>query len=130
MKAKFKLEVASVGNPIVHLEIPVTDLNKAKEFYSKVFGWKVDLDPQMGYALFETGTPPGGGFNKVDKVKVGGCLFYISVDDIEKKLKEIELAGGKTVRKKTEIPQMGWDATFTDIFGNELGLFTPVEKSR
>jgi len=130
MKAKFKLEVTSVGNPIVHLEIPVTDLNKAKEFYSKIFGWKVDLYPQMGYALFETGTPPGGGFNKVDKVKAGGCLFYISVDDIEKKLKEIERAGGKTVRKKTEIPQMGWDATFTDIFGNELGLFTLVEKSR
>jgi len=118
-----------VGNPIVHLEIPVLDLNKAREFYSKVFGWKVDLIPQMDYALFETGTPPSGGFNKVDKIKPGGCLFYISVDDIEKKLKEIEKAGGKTVRKKTEIPQMGWDATFTDIFGNELGLFTPMKKS-
>jgi len=119
-----------VGNPIVHLEIPVTDLSKAREFYSKVFGWKVDLVPHMDYALFETGTPPGGGFNKVDKVKAGGCLFYISVVDIEQKLKEIERAGGKTVRKKTEIPQMGWDATFTDVFGNELGLFTPMQKSR
>jgi len=130
MKARFKLEVASVGNSIVHLEIPATDLNKAKEFYSKVFGWKVDLVPQMDYALFETGTLPGGGFNKVDKVKAGGCLFYISVDDIEKKLKEIEREGGKTVRTKTEIPQMGWNATFTDVFGNELGLFTPMKKSR
>jgi predicted enzyme related to lactoylglutathione lyase len=97
----------TLGNPIVHLEISVTDLNKAREFYSKIFGWKVDLIPQMDYALFETGTPPNGDFSKVNKVKTGGCLFYISVDDIEKKLKEIEKAGGKTVRKKTEIPQMG-----------------------
>jgi len=117
-----------MGNPIVHMEIPVTDLKKAKEFYSKLFGWKVDLIPEMDYALFETGTPPGGGFTKVDKVKEGGCLFYISVDDIEKKLKEIEKAGGKTVRRKTEIPQFGWDATFKDTFGNVLGLFTPVKK--
>lgn len=105
-------------------------MNKAKDWYSKVFGWKVDVVPQMEYALFETGAPPGGGFTKVDKVKAGGCLFYICVDDIEKKLKEIEKAGGKIVRKKTEIPQIGWDAAFSDIFGNQLGLFTPREKTR
>jgi len=36
-----------MGNPIVHMEIPVTDLNKAKGFYSKLFGWKVDAMPEM-----------------------------------------------------------------------------------
>jgi len=117
-----------VGNAIVHLEIPVTDLHKAESFYSKLFGWKVDLMPEMNYALFDTGTPPNGGFNKVDKVETGGCILYIHVDDIEKRLKEIVKAGGKTVMKKTEIPQFGWDATFKDIFGNILGLFTPTMK--
>jgi len=119
----------NLGNPIVHMEIPVTDLKKAKDWYSKLFGWKVDVMPEMGYALFDTGTPPGGGFNKVNKVNAGGCLFYISVGDIEKKLKEIERTGGKTVRAKIEIPQTGWNAAFTDIFGNELGLFTPMKKT-
>jgi predicted enzyme related to lactoylglutathione lyase len=122
------VEEKNLGNAIVHCEIPVTDLNKAKEFYSKLFGWKVDVMPEMNYATFETGTPPGGGFSKVDKVKEGGCLFYIGVDDIEKKLKEIEKAGGKTVEKKTEIPQTGWEAKFKDVFGNLLGLFTPMKK--
>jgi len=61
-------------------------------------------------------------------VKEGGCIFYISVDDIEKKLKEIEKAGGKTVRKKTEVPGFGWDAAFKDIFGNVVGLFKPLKK--
>jgi len=118
-----------MGNTIVHAEIPVTDIKKAKEFYSKVFEWKVDIMPtEMNYALFNTGTPPGGGFTKVDKVKAGGAVFYISVDDIEKKLKEIEKAGGKTVRKKTGVPGFGWDALFKDVFGNVLGLFTPMKK--
>jgi len=118
-----------MGNAIVHMEIPVTDLKKAQEFYSKLFGWKVEImPPEMGYALFDTGTPPGGGFAKVENVKEGGCLLYIQVDDIETKLKEIEKAGGKTVRNKEEIPQTGWDATFKDVFGNVLGLFTPMKK--
>ncbi len=118
-----------MGDPIIHMEIPVTDLNKAKSFYSKVFGWNVDVIPEMNYALFDTGTPlPNGGFNKVDKIVTGGCLPYIRTDDIEKKLKEIEKAGGKSVTKKIEIPQFGWSATFKDIFGNILGLFTPNMK--
>jgi predicted enzyme related to lactoylglutathione lyase len=33
--------------------------------------------------------------------------MHILVDDIEKKLKEIEKTGGKTVTKKTEIPEFG-----------------------
>jgi len=115
-----------MGNPIVHIEIPVTDLEKAKEFYSKVFGWKVY--EKMGYTLFETGAPPAGSFNRVDKVKPGGCLFYIAVDDIAKKLEEIEKAGGETVRKKSELPGIGLDALFKDVFGNVLYLFTPLKK--
>jgi len=117
-----------MGNPIVHVEIPVTDLKKAKEFYSKLFGWKVDLIPEMDYALFDPGSEPRGGFNKVDKVKEGGAILYIRVNNIEKKLKEIEKAGGKTLRKKTEVPQFGWNALFKDVFGNVLGLFTPLKK--
>jgi len=79
-----KTDVKKMGNPIVHVEIPVTNLEKAKEFYSKVFGWKVH--EKSGFTLFESGAPIGGSFNKVDKVKSGGCLFYIAVDNIEKKL--------------------------------------------
>ena len=116
-----------MGNPIVHIEIPVTNIEKAKEFYSKVFGWTIK--EKLGFTLFDTGTSPPGSFSKVDKVKTGGCLFYIAVEDIEKKLKEIEKAGGKVVRKKREISQEGRDALFEDVFGNVMYLFEPLKKS-
>jgi hypothetical protein len=115
-------------NTICHAEIPVADLNEAKEFYSKVFGWKIEVMPEMGYATFETDSPPGGGFNKVDKVKPGGVLLYIMVEDIEKKLEKIEEAGGRTISGKNEIPNVGWMALFSDVFGNVLGLFEPMQK--
>jgi len=117
-----------VGNPIVHIDIPVTDLSKAKVFYSKVFGWKVDVQPGTDYAIFDTGTSPNGGFSKALKTGTDGYLFHIMVDDIDTKLREIEKAGGKTLRRKTEIPGFGWYATFRDIFGNTLSIFTPKMK--
>jgi len=116
-----------VANRIVHVEIPVTDMEKAKEFYSKIFGWKIY--EKLGFTLFETGTSVGGSFGKVDKV-TGGCLLYVESEDIEKKLAEIDKAGGKIVRKKTEIPGVGWDALFKDIFGNVFYLFTSLKKTQ
>lgn len=116
-----------LANPIVHIEIPVTDIEKAKEFYSKIFGWKIY--EKSGFTLFETGTPIGGSFRKVDKVIADGCLFYIGVSDIKEKLEEIEKAGGKTLKKMIEIPGgEGWQATFKDVFGNTFYLFKPMKK--
>ena len=115
-----------MASPIVHIEIPVTDMEKAKEFYSKIFGWKIY--EKSGFTLFETGTPIGGSFRMVKEVKTDGCLFYIAVDDIEDKLEEIEKAGGKTIRKMSEIPGEGWQATFKDVFGNTFYLFRSMKK--
>jgi predicted enzyme related to lactoylglutathione lyase len=122
-------EVSEMVNGICHVEIPVTDLKKAKEFYSKVFGWTVPfIDEKAGYALFDTGTPPNGGFSKVDKVTPSQLRIYVMVDDIERKLQEIKNAGGKAVEKTLEIPGFGWEAKFSDVFGNVLGLFKPLKK--
>ncbi len=45
------------------------------------------------------------------------------VNEIEKKLVEIENAGGKKESEITEIPNIGWEVKFSDPFGNILGLF-------
>lgn len=113
---------------IVHVEIPAPDLDKAAEFYSKLFGWKVRMMPEMDYADWspeegEEGAV-GGGFSKQAKPSTDGALLYIGVDDIEAKLAEIETAGGKTLTPKTKISdEYGYYAEFTDIFGNKLGLW-------
>ncbi len=115
-----------MGDAICHVEVPVTDLERAKRFYSEAFGWDVELVPGMEYALFKTGSEPGGGFAKVEEVRPGGALFYILVKDLEEKLREIERAGGKRLGEKAEIEGIGWEAKFIDVFGNILGLFKPV----
>lgn len=111
---------------IVHIEIPAPDLDKASEFYTKVFGWKVQMMPEMNYALWSPGDEGvGGGFSKNYPINTDGILIHIGVEDIEAKLAEIEDAGGKTVTSKTKISdEYGFYAEFTDISGNKMGLWS------
>lgn len=111
---------------IVHIEIPAPDFDKAAEFYSKVFGWKVEMEPEMDYATWSAGEDAvAGGFTKQGKPSTEGSLLYIEADDIEAKLAEIEAAGGKTLTPKTKISdEYGYYAEFLDVFGNKLGLWS------
>jgi len=106
-----------------HIEIPTTDATKSAGFYKRVFDWAInESDPN--YIQFSTPDNEGGGFTTASKPTSDGFILYIQVEDIEKKLREIEEAGGKTVKGKTGIsPEFGFFALFTDPCGNQLGIW-------
>lgn len=114
-----------MGNSICHIEIMTTDLDRAKRFYSELFGWKISAwKGSLDYLLFETGKEPGGGFQRVDKVNPGdGILLYIQVEEIEKYLNKAKELGGKVLKDNTEIPNVGWFGLFSDPDGNVVGVF-------
>ncbi|MFX1505894.1 MAG: VOC family protein [Promethearchaeota archaeon] len=108
-----------------HVEIPVLDLKKAKEFYQTLFEWNVDLESFNNYGIVEIKNSASIGFYLVEKIPDHGINVVFEVENIEKKLKEIESAGGEIVREKYEIaPGVGFSAQFKDCFGNELGLYS------
>jgi hypothetical protein len=114
------------SNTITHIEIPAPDLQKIMDFYSKVFKWEVEKMPDETYAMFRIGdTGTGGGFDTSIKPageKVGPGIV-IDVENISLKLEEIEKAGGKVIRSKTEIPGgYGFYARFQDNSGNYLQI--------
>jgi uncharacterized protein len=114
------------NNTITHIEIPAPDLEKAVEFYSKLFNWQIQILPQGDYAFFRIGsTQSGGGFDSGLKPAEEKCGLQITidVDDISVKLQEIEEAGGEISLGKTEIPGgHGCYACFRDPNGNYLQL--------
>lgn len=120
------------NHPIVHIEIPATDIETTSKFYGDVFGWQIQTDPMYNYSMFHAEGGPAGGFVKVGEphdqgtmhYKPGEVLVYISTDDIDATLAQIEAHGGKTVVPKTEIPHVGWFGVFTDPTGNRVALFT------
>jgi predicted enzyme related to lactoylglutathione lyase len=113
-------------NAFCHVEIPVSDLEKATAFYGGLFDWKVEAIPEMHYVSFDTGAPPGGGFRKAESAEegLGVPLNYILVDDVEATLEKAkELGAGKVVVGKTPVPDMGWFAVFLDPDGNPVAIW-------
>ena len=113
---------------IVHIEIPASNTETAGAFYGDLFGWKITLDSNMNYRMFQPDSGPGGGYVQIgasdDMYRPGEVLLYVSTDDIDATLAKVEELGGKTVVPKTEIPTVGWFGIFTDPAGNRMALFT------
>jgi hypothetical protein len=116
----------STGPKVGWWEITLSDKassDKVKKFFTSVFGWKIDSDPQYDYGQVSAaqsgiggGIGPGapGGPNKV--------TFYIEVPDITGYLKKIEAAGGRTIMPETNMGTVSF-AQFNDPAGNLVGLF-------
>jgi len=114
-------------HPIVHIEFSTNDFTASGKFYSDLFGWKIQPMPEMSYAMFEAEGGPGGGFSPVgENNPAGTTLVYVGTDDILATLERVKTLGGKVSVPKTEIPGMGWFAIFTDLAGNNVGLFQEV----
>lgn len=122
-------------NPVVHFEIPVADMKTAKEFYKKVFGWKIaSMDPS--YAMITTVVPEGVatapcGINGGMMMKAKDAkapVIVVSVPSIDKHVMKIEKAGGKITLKKMSVHDIGFYARFKDLDGNVLGLWEEIKK--
>jgi len=111
-------------NKIVHIEIKVLDLDRAKNFYSNLFGWKVH-ELQNDEFIFRVNKGIGGSFLKVDKLLGGNVIFYVCVEDIDKYLKKVKELGGKVIKDKESIG-VGYKALFEDTEGNLVGLYMPI----
>lgn len=118
---------------VVHFEIPADDVARAKEFYSAVFDWQLQDMPDMDYTIVQTTevdqnqmpTTPGsinGGLMRRSQ-DTPAPVLTVDVESIDQALKQVQAAGGRVVRERTEIPGMGAYAYFTDPEGNTLGLW-------
>jgi uncharacterized protein len=97
-------------NPVVHFEMPAEDKKRMADFYTKVFGWRIQqLGEDMGnYVLATTtdsdekgpkkpGAINGGFFQKTDDKPAQYPSVVIQVDDIREHIKDVEKAGGKVL---------------------------------
>lgn len=110
-----------------HIQIPAPDLKKAREFYTRLFGWTVqDNVPGPKYWFFSDGSC-GGAFD-ADVKPSGentGVMFFIGVADMEAALKNVPAFGGRVDKPRRQIsPDIGYDAYITDPNGVRLGLFS------
>ncbi len=123
---------------VVHFEIPFDDGDRARAFYSTVFGWEVSEIPEMDYTLVSAGpsddagpTEPGfinGGMAQRDE-SFASPVLVIDVGNIEDALEAVESAGGSLVSERQAVGDMGFAAYCKDTEGNLVGLWETAARS-
>jgi uncharacterized protein len=127
------LKENALSNPFCHVELNTTDVKKAKDFYGKLFDWKLeDLPaptPGGDYTMIGVGEGTGGGMMKNP---IPGApsfwLSYVLVDDIESATKKAKSLGAQVMKDVTPVGDFGWLSIIADPTGAHLGLWKPKKK--
>ena len=125
------MQVPAGLGPIMQILVPVSDVEKAAEFYERVLGLPL---------LFKF---PGTAFFDADGVRIylakpdqpgfdGRATLYFRVDDVSSTFDRLEAAGA-TVRERPEIAHRDeaydlWLAFVQDLDGNNVGLMREAPK--
>ena len=123
---------------VVHFEIQVEDVDRAKAFYGDVFGWSFEDYSQV------TGSPYWGIVTgHADEPGINGGLLprpapvpgegqgtnafvcTVQVDDYDEVEARILRAGGTVALPKMALAGMAWQGYYLDAEGNTFGIHQP-----
>lgn len=108
-------------------ELFTPDLDAAKAFYSKHFGFEFNhsmpMGPQFGdYCFIDFDGQGIGAVMKTPPHGLAGWNFYIRVEDIDVAKAAAEAAGGKVHHGPSEVPGGDWVVNGTDPQGAAFAL--------
>lgn len=108
------------------MELPVTDMERAKSFYRDAFGWEFNhYGPSYAGIRSnpEEAMPEVGGFLLAEEVVPGGVLLILYSDDLIASEQAVTAAGGTVVKATYDFPG-GKRFQFRDTEGNVLAIWT------
>ena len=90
---------------LCHVEIPVSDLKIAKDFYEKAVGWKVRIMDNQEYAMADTEQDVTVGFRlDVSTPDDTTMTPFVAAYDLDEALEKVKAAGGKVVLEPKPTP--------------------------
>ncbi|HZP31936.1 MAG TPA: VOC family protein [Candidatus Acidoferrales bacterium] len=113
-------------NPFCHVELHSNDLEKSKEFYTKLFDWKLEdmPDGNHSYTIIRVGEGTGGGMMKAPMPGTPSAwLAYVCVDDIVASTAKAKSLGARMLLDVTEAAGYGRFSVFTDPQGAHFAMF-------
>jgi len=130
---------------IVHFEMPADDIERAKKFYSELFGWKIekllgmdtgnsssssDMEYWMITTTDEKGNKALGGGMMKRKMPQQPNINYIGVKSVDEYASKVEKIGGKVVLSKMAVPGMGYFAVCLDTENNAFAIWESSESAK
>jgi uncharacterized protein len=115
-----RAEGANMPHPVVHFEIGCKDSKKTQEFYSALFGWKIqEAGPA---AMIDTGGGITGHITALGHEPSHYTIFYVEVEDVQAYLNKAKGLGAETLVGPIDIPT-GTFAWIRDPEGNTVALW-------
>jgi uncharacterized protein len=108
---------------IIHIEFKSANFARTAAFYARLFDWQTEQNGAGSYMKLNGGGGASGGWVRADLIQAPGPVAYLTVDDLEKKVEEIEQAGGRVLVRSQPFAGGGEIALFADPDGNVLGLW-------
>ena len=97
------------------------DAGASREFYAKVFGWDVEVNPDPqngGYALAKLGDQDAAGIGPaMDPNAPTAWNVYLGTSDIDALAKRVQSAGGTVIAAPFDVGEQGVMAVFQDPSG-------------
>jgi hypothetical protein len=125
----------AVGEPTwvdkpVWLDLSSSDPAGSREFYSKLFGWQVEVNPDPlygGYALAKIGGRDVAGIGpKMMAEAPTAWSIYIGTTDAEALAKKVVAAAGTVIVAPMQVGEMGTMAVFQDPSGAFISAWQPL----
>ncbi|MEB2301114.1 VOC family protein [Lysinibacillus xylanilyticus] len=128
---------------LVHFEIHVSDMERAKEFYGEVFGWSFqDWSDYAGMPYFGAVTGKGDepgidgalmqrqGASPEPNQALNGFACTMGVENYDVTEAKILESGGTVAMPKYALPGMAWQGYYIDSEGNIFGIHQPDKNAK
>ena len=114
-------------------ELATPDVQKCRDFYTKLLGWTVresPMGPDFTYYLWQADGKDVGGMYQTGGPNTEGVpphwMSYIGVADVDASAARVAELGGTVVSPPMDIPETGRFCMVRDPGGAMIALFTPV----
>jgi predicted enzyme related to lactoylglutathione lyase len=119
----------AIANKPVWVDLASNDAAGSRDFYSKLFGWKVEVSPDPaygGYALAKIGDKDVAGIGPAQSPgQPTAWTVYILSPDAAETAKKVEAAGGTVVSPPFDVGDQGGMAVFQDPTGAFIAVWQP-----
>jgi uncharacterized protein len=107
------------------VDLGVTDIPKARTFYSSLFGWEIqDTPPEAGgYSMCVIGGRPVAGIGQSEGDMPIFWTTYLASDDADKTAEAIKTAGGRVVVEPFDVMDVGRMLIAADPGGAMFGVW-------
>ncbi len=119
---------------VTHFEITADNMERAIEFYSKVFGWNINKwNGPIEYWLVSTNGGDEHGINGAIMKRedpTTTTINTVDVPNVDQYIESVKKNGGTILTEKMTVPGVGYFAYCKDTEGNTFGIMEEDESAK